>query len=173
MKIQLDNIKLRKWEISDVDNLVRYADNYAISDYLTNKFPHPYTRENGLRFIEFANAHDQSIVFAITYDGGAIGGIGVHGQDDVYEKNAELGYWVAEPFWGQGIATRVIPQIIEKAFQQLEIERIYARPFGSNIGSQRVLEKCGFVKEAHIPRSFYKNGRYEDELIYAVRRYGR
>ena len=56
------------------------------------------------------------------------------------------------------------------AFERLDINRIYARPFGSNLASQRVLEKTGFVLEARIQGAFIKNGKIEDELIYARRR---
>jgi RimJ/RimL family protein N-acetyltransferase len=57
-------------------------------------------------------------------------------------------------------------------FANLDVVRIYARPFGSNLASQRVLEKAGFRLEARMDKVLYKNGRFEDELIYAVRKYG-
>ena len=54
--------------------------------------------------------------------------------------------------------------------RNFEIDRIFSRPFGSNRSSQRVLEKTGFVLEARLEKIIYKNNRYEDELIYAIRK---
>lgn len=51
------------------------------------------------------------------------------------------------------------------AFENFDIERVYARPFGSNVASQRVLEKSGFKLEDRFSKTIYKNGRWEDELV--------
>ena len=55
-------------------------------------------------------------------------------------------------------------------FKNFDIERIFARPFGTNIASQRVLEKAGFVLEAKFEKTFFKYGEYVDELIYGIRK---
>ncbi|EJF10156.1 GNAT family acetyltransferase [Pontibacter sp. BAB1700] len=60
--------------------------------------------------------------------------------------------------------------MVDYGFANWDINRIFARPFGYNIASQRALEKAGFVLEAKLEKTFYKNGEYQDELIYAVRR---
>ncbi|MDV7400217.1 GNAT family protein, partial [Arthrospira platensis SPKY1] len=77
--------------------------------------------------------------------------------------------WLAEPFWGRGIVTEAIKQVVDFAFNTYDINRIFARPFGTNIASQRVLEKAGFTLEARLEKTLYKNGEYLDELIYSVR----
>ena len=123
---------LRPWTFGDLDNLVKYANNAAIAKYMTDQFPHPYTSDHGKAFIRFATSDTPSIIFAIDRNGEAVGGIGIHPQTDIQRKNAEMGYWLAEPFWGQGIITRAIGQMVDFAFQNLDIERIFARPFGSN-----------------------------------------
>ncbi len=164
------DFSLRSWAITDLDDLVTFANNKEIAKFLTNKFPHPYTRENGKQFIEFATSENPRHVFAIDVNGQAIGGIGIHPQTDVYCKNAELGYWLAQPFWGHGIISKAIVQMVDYGFKTFDIARIYARPFGTNPASQKVLEKNGFKLEAKIEKCFYKNGEYLDELIYAVRR---
>ena len=76
----------------------------------------------------------------------------------------------AEPFWGQGIMTKAVSKIVDYGFKNLDITRIFARPFGTNIGSQKVLEKAGFVLEGKFNATIFKNGEYLDELIYAVRK---
>ncbi len=164
------NFILRPWKMSDLENLVNYANNTAIARFMTNQFPYPYTREKGITFIQNCMSHNPTQIYAIVVDSVAAGGIGIHPQTDIQIKNAELGYWLAEPYWGKGIATRAVKEMITYGFETFDITRIFARPFGNNIASQRVLEKSGFVLEARIKDGFFKNGEYIDELIYAVRK---
>ncbi len=162
--------QLRPWKPSDIDSLIKYANNWNIAKYLTGKFPHPYTREAGEKFIQFATSGDPIHIFAIEINGEACGGIGLHPQEDIYAKNAELGYWLAEPFWGKGIMSSAVREMVDFGFRTYPITRIYARPFGSNLGSQRVLEKAGFQLEGRFEKTLWKKDRFEDELVYAVRR---
>jgi ribosomal-protein-alanine N-acetyltransferase len=161
---------LRPFTLNDLDSLVKYANNPKIANNLTDKFPYPYTKENGKNFIEFATKNTPTNIFAIDINGEACGGIGIHPQEDVHRKNAELGYWLAEPFWGNGIVARAIVQIVEYGFMNFDIIRIFARPYGTNTASQRVLEKAGFTLEGKFEKTLFKNGEFKDELIYAVRR---
>ena len=156
--------------MDDLDCLVRNANNFNIAKFMTNEFPHPYTNENGKAFIEFATKDNPIHIFAIDINGQAIGGIGIHLQSDLHGKNAELGYWLGETFWRQGIITRAINEIIDFAFKTYDINRIFARPFETNIASQRVLEKSGFKLEGKFEKTLFKNGEYLDEMIYAIRR---
>jgi Acetyltransferases, including N-acetylases of ribosomal proteins len=164
------DIVLRPWSLNDLDDLVKHANNFNIAKYMGNIFPHPYTVEDAKAFIEMAATSFPIHIFAITLNGKAIGGIGVHPKNDIMQKNAELGYWLAEPYWGKGIATKAITQIVPFAFSILDITRIYAIAFGNNLASQRVLEKCGFQLEAHFHKTIFKNGEFLDELFYAFRK---
>ena len=161
---------LLPWKNTDLDSLVKFANNKKIADNLTDKFPYPYTEEYGKAFIDYTKSHNPLIVFAIDIEGQAIGGIGVHPQTDISRKNAELGYWLAEPYWGNGIISEAVKIIIPYAFQNFEINRIYAIPFESNIASQRVLEKAGFTFEARFEKTLIKNGVLLDELFFAIRK---
>jgi ribosomal-protein-alanine N-acetyltransferase len=163
---------LRAWLPDDLPSLVRHANNPEIARYMTDQFPHPFTQEKAQGFISFATSHTPRRVFAIDVDGQAVGGIGIHPQTDIQCKNAELGYWLAQPFWGRGIITEAIRQVVDYGFDIFDITRIFARPYGTNIGSQRALEKAGFVLEARFEKTLFKNGDFLDELIYAVRRHG-
>lgn len=162
------DFKLRHWKISDLESLVKYADNWNVAKNLTDKFPHPYTHEDGLKYLGFASKAEN--IFAIEIDGEAAGSIGFFLQDDVHAKNAEIGYWLAEPFWGRGIVTKAIKQTVDYTFKNHNIERIFARPFGTNFASQKVLEKAGFTLEAKFEKTICKNGEFLDELFYAIRR---
>jgi RimJ/RimL family protein N-acetyltransferase len=164
------NFRLRPWQESDLDSLVEFADNRRIAQFLTNGFPHPYTRSAGEKFIQMVSSHTPLQVFAIEINGIASGGIGIHPQVDIMCKNMEMGYWLAEPLWGNGIISAAIPLVVEYGFKAFDVTRIFARPFGSNVASQRVLEKNGFVLEAHFKKTIFKNGEFMDELIYAKRK---
>lgn len=161
---------LRSWKPDDLDSLVKYGNNHKIAQYMMDQFPNPYTPEKGKAFIDLTTKYNPPNVLAIDIHGEAVGAIGIHLQSDIECKNAEMGYWLAEPFWGQGIMTQAIRQMVEYGFQNWNITRIFARPFGTNIGSQRALEKAGFVLEARFSKTLFKRGEYLDELVYAVRK---
>ncbi len=161
---------IRPWKIDDLDALVILANNPAIAKYMTDQFPSPYTEEAGIKFINYAMSGDPLNIFAIEADGALAGGIGLHSQPDIYRLNMELGYWIGESYWGQGIVTDAIEQIVEYGFKTFEVQRIFARPFGTNISSQKVLEKTGFILEAKLEKTLVKNGEMLDEWIYARRK---
>ncbi len=163
-------VNLRPFSEKDIDALVKYANNAQIANNLTDAFPHPYGESNAKAFINSLINHQPTRVFAIDIAGEACGAIGVFPQTDIHRKNAEMGYWLAEPYWGMGLMTQVVHQMIDYAFNTFDIDRIFARPFGSNLASQRVLEKNGMVLEARFKKVLLKNNQYEDELIFAIRR---
>lgn len=161
---------LREWRDSDLDSLVKYANNYNIAKFLTNQFPHPYTREDGKKYLPMVSKDKPSKILAIDINGEAVGSIGIFPETDIHAKNAEMGYWLAEEYWGKGIMGRAIQQMVNYGFKNFDLTRIYARPFGTNRQSQRVLEKAGFTLEARFENTVYKNGEFIDEVIYAIRR---
>jgi RimJ/RimL family protein N-acetyltransferase len=158
--------------MGDLDNLVRFADNEKIAANLTDAFPHPYTREAGISYITAFGSEIPQRVFAIAVNGIACGSIGVFPQTDVHRKNAEMGYWLAEEYWGKGIMTEAARQVIEHGFKTFDITRIFARPYAYNEASCRVLEKAGMKLEARFSGTIFKNGRFVDEIFYAIRREG-
>jgi len=159
--------KLREWKISDLKSVVEHANNYNIAKWLTNMFPHPYTENDGIAYIESISQDNPTKVFAIEINGEAVGSIGIFPQSDIHKKNAEIGYWLSEKYWGNGIMPGAIKEITDYGFRTFDIVRVFARPFSTNKGSQRVLEKAGFELEARLKKTLYKNGEYMDELIYS------
>ncbi len=169
-KINESDINVRDWLHSDLESLLKYGNNKNIAANLTDTFPYPYTKEDGLKFIERATGKGAEKIFAISFNDEAIGSIGLFPLLDVFRNNAELGYWLAEPFWGKGIMQIAVKQMINFTFNNTDINRIFARPFGTNLPSQKVLEKCGFVLEAKLEGTIIKNNKIIDELIYAIRK---
>ncbi len=164
------DIILRPWEMEDLIFLVTNANNAKIAANLTDAFPCPYNLEDGIAFLSKIKNDSPIKIFAIVVNGEPSGSIGIFQQQDINRLNAELGYWIAEKWWGRGIMTEVVKEMVKYGFDTYPINRIYARPFPTNIGSQKVLQKAGFMLEAIIKDSLIKNNVIVDELICAVRR---
>ena len=166
----MKNVKLRPWKKSDVTFFVNNATNPKIAANMTDRFPQPYTEKDAKTFIKNAMQISPATRFAILLDDIVVGSIGLYPQEDINRLNAELGYWLAEQYWSKGIMSEAIQYILTYAFEVLPIDRIFARPFPTNIASQKILEKNGFMLDATIKGGLVKNGKKMDELIYAVRK---
>lgn len=161
---------LRQWLPEDAASIAIAANNKKIADNLRNVFPHPYTLADAEWYVNDCITQQDvgQLTRAIIVDGKAVGSIGIFVQQDVHEKSAELGYWLAEDYWDKGIMTEAVQQICQLAFQQFDILRIYAEPFASNQGSRRVLEKAGFTCEGILRNSIYKGNQVFSSCIYAL-----
>jgi len=161
-------ITLRPWKEGDEKNLVKYANNKNVARNLSDLFPHPYTLGDAKTWIAFNKDLLPALNLAILSNEELIGGIGILLKEDIRRKNAEIGYWIAEPFWGKGIATKAVRLMVDYTFQHYDITRIYASTFEQNLASQRVLEKAGFKREARLRKALFKNGRYADEIVFSI-----
>ncbi len=163
------NIKIRAWRIEDISSLVQHANNKLISDNLRDAFPYPYTEESARAFIKMAVQKENSkLLYAICIQDKAIGGIGGHLKEDVYRKNAEIGYWLGQKYWGKGIATHCIKNFVGYLFDNYDIERIYAETFENNMASHRVLLKAGFTHEAVLRKNVLKNNILLNTDVYSI-----
>ena len=167
-RIDIGDWHLRPYRDSDLAALLKYADNPNIVRTLRDRFPHPYTAEAGQNWIATAKSEDPVASFAIASAEELIGGVGIVPQVDVYRRSGELGYWLAEPFWGQGIATAAAKAMVDYAFARLQLVRVYAGVFANNPASARVLEKAGLQFEGRLRQAIFKNGELIDELLYAI-----
>jgi len=168
MEIRFSRGILRPWHLDDAPSLVAQANNRNIWRNMRDGFPHPYTTADADRWLVVANKYDPPQNFAIILQGTAVGGIGLLLKEDVYRRSAEVGYWLGEAFWGQGIMSEVLPLLVDYAFSRFDICRMYAGIFAWNPASGRVLEKAGFQREARLRSAVTKDGATTDELIYAL-----
>ena len=166
--IKISQWKLRSWKLSDYRSLAKYANNRNIWINLRDVFPHPYNEDDARDYIRFAGGKSPETSFAIATSDEAIGAISLRLNEDVAKCSAEIGYWLGEPFWGQGIATRAVGAVVTWGFNTFDIVRIYASVFEWNPASCRVLEKNGFVFEGLARRSIIKDGETIDGLTYAL-----
>lgn len=164
------DFELRKWRHEDAKDIAKEANNAKIAANLRNVFPYPYTMEDAQWYVDdcIAKGEDGRITRAIVVNGKAVGSIGVFVMEDVYEKSAELGYWLGEEYWRQGIVSRAAKQICKEAFERFPIERIFAEPYATNTGSRGVLEKAGFTYEGTMRNGVYKNGKILDYCMYSL-----
>ncbi|OPY21491.1 MAG: ribosomal-protein-L7/L12-serine acetyltransferase [Methanomethylovorans sp. PtaU1.Bin093] len=167
--IVTNDITLRPWEEEDAERLAFIANNKKIVDNLRDGFPYPYSIDDARKFIHLVK-HSEGIskAFAIVIDGFVAGSIAVYFKENVHHKNAELGYYLAEEYWGKGIMTKVVRCMTQYLFENFDIIRIYAQPFARNTASRRVLEKAGFRLEAVLKSNIIKNDVVQDGCIYAV-----
>lgn len=172
MLLQGKTCTIREWRMSDLASLVRHANNRNIWINLRDRFPHPYLEEHGRKFLEHITTVTPGTVWAIEVDGEAAGGIGIERMTDVERVSAEIGYWLGEPFWNRGVGTEALRLITAEVFRQSDLTRLFALPFADNIGSVRVLEKAGYVREGTLRDSAVKDGQLRDQYLYAsYRRY--
>ena len=159
-------ISLRPWVIEDSATLTEYFNNINIWNNLRDYIPHPYTIEEAGDFIAIQSELFPTQNFAILNEDQIVGGIGISLQADIYKMNVELGYWVAEPFWGNVIGTIAVGLLTQYVFDSFAINRIVAEVFEHNKASMRVLEKNGFHLEAVRRKGILKNDLLMDDYVW-------
>lgn len=161
-----NELTLRKVVDSDATRMAEYANNEKIADNLTHEFPHPYSLDDAKSFIN--SIKDSQYNFVIDVNGEFAGTIGGKPKDE-YDNRAcaTLGYWLGEPFWGKGYATRALKLYSDYLFSNFEeIHRLEAAVYEHNPASGRVLEKAGFTKESTRKEAIFKKGKIISEDIY-------
>lgn len=166
--------KIRKWNLSDAPDLAATLSNRKIQDNLRDGLPYPYTEQDAKDYISATLSADENetFAFAVTVDNRAIGSIGVFRQENIHRQTAELGYYIAEDYWGKGIMTEAVRQVCEYVFDKSDIIRIYAEPLAYNTASCRVLEKAGFQYEGTLRQNAVKNGKVLDMRMYSLLKEG-
>lgn len=166
MKLTGTRCVVRSWRMDDADAVVRHANNINVARQLRDRFPHPYTRANAMAFLKLAVSTSDTSNLAIDVNGEAAGAIGYVRGTDVERYSAEVGYWLGETYWRQGITSEALVLLSEHAFSAVNLLRVFALPFADNLGSIRVLEKAGYVREATLRSSSVKFGKPRDQALY-------
>jgi RimJ/RimL family protein N-acetyltransferase len=163
----MPSFTLRPFNPSDAKSLAYHANNRKVWEGVRDVFPFPYTEKDADFFIAYALSTQTEKVFAIDVDGKAVGAIGLHFKDDVYKLNGEIGYWLGVQHHGKGIATAAVAEIVQVAFNNYKLLRVYAEVFANNPASARVLEKNGFTHEATFRKSIIKDGKIDDSYVFS------
>jgi RimJ/RimL family protein N-acetyltransferase len=169
-RIEGEGFTLRAWRGDDAEALVVHANDPQVARCLGDRFPHPYALDDAHLFIAHALHASSGRAYAIQVNGEACGGIGVHPGEGVERHSGELGYWLGRAYWGEGIATAAVRAIVPHALREMELYRLQARVFADNPASMRVLERCGFDREAVLRRLVVKGERLLDMHVFAITR---
>lgn len=163
---------LTPFQAADKGNLVRYLNDPLIFQN-TLKIPYPYTEADADWWLEHVaelrNQHGATTNWALRHrEEGVIGSIGCFLHTGLDGHRDEIGYWLAEPFRGQGAMTKVVQVFCDAMFlERPELVRIEAKVHSYNPASARVLEKAGFEREGFARKHTMKNGKLIDVILMA------
>jgi len=159
---------LRPLRPDDAPALQRNADDEAVWRNLFEGFPRPYTLADAQEWCGDGWRERGETVWAITVQDDLVGCIGVRRDKGWLRCNAEVGYWIGQPFWRRGITSEALALVTAWVFRSGgEITRLYAPIFAWNEGSQGVARACGFQLEGRMPQSAIKAGQVIDRVKYA------
>lgn len=157
---------LRPWQKQDAQELASVANNRQIWNQVRDALPSPYTVMDALQWIAHVNTQKPVLNFAIEYHGKIAGSIGGTLHTDISRRNMEIGYFVGQPYWGKGIATEAVKQLVHFINTQTDMVRIEAHVFASNGASMKVLQKNGFYLEAIHRKASFKNNELVDDYLW-------
>ncbi len=158
-------LELRKFESRDEELLVSYLNDEELTYFLSARIPQPYTNDSARWWVETGSSI--GIVYAIIYNGILVGSISAIPGEFEKQRTAEIGYWVARPYWGKGIASSALEEFTKRVFESTNLIRLYASVFEANSASAKVLSKCGYKLEAVLQSAIYKNGNVFNELHFS------
>ena len=177
MRLQVNEaVYVSEIEAGDKAAYLVHLKEKEISDNTLN-IPYPYTEKDAdwwlAHVAEQTHERGRSVNWAVRrQDGYLIGGIGFMDLHIGKSHKAEIGYWLAKPYWGQGIMTATVKNVCDYAFAELTVVRITANVFAFNARSARVLEKAGFQLEGLLRKHYVKDGRMVDGKMYALLKAG-
>jgi RimJ/RimL family protein N-acetyltransferase len=161
------HLTIRPWQNNDLQPLVALANNKKIFDNVRDYFPHPYTLKDAEDWLALNEGITPALNFAIEVDGRLAGSIGMVPKQDVNRCNMEIGYWLGEPYWNKGIASKAIELMVELIWNiHHHINRIYAEVFEHNKASMEALKKNGFVLESIRKKGVIKNNVMLDDYVW-------
>jgi [ribosomal protein S5]-alanine N-acetyltransferase len=167
LQTEIPHCVLRPWSPEDKPSLVHHANNHKVWRNMTEMFPHPYREADAEAWFSVVSTTGRSVHLAVVVREQAVGGIGVIAGEGIRRCTGQFGYWLGESVWGQGFATAAARTMATYALETLQFARLEASVFEWNPASARVLEKSGFVREAVLRKSVFKDNRLIDSVLFA------
>ena len=167
--IETARLRLRPFRLRDVDDVLGYATDPEWARYLP--VPQPYTQADAEKFLAGQVLLDREVhpAWAIEHARAIIGGINLRFHFNYHV--GEMGYSIAHSYWGRGLATEAARAVMEAAFAAYaSLNRIRAMADARNLGSLRVMEKLGMVREGVLRQNRLVRGEYIDEVWCGVLR---
>jgi [ribosomal protein S5]-alanine N-acetyltransferase len=166
--LETARLRLRPYSELDIAGLVPLIGAREVAA-TTLRIPHPYTETDAREFI--ASIRDEAecrLAITLRSDEHLIGGIGLRFAQQ--HQQAELGYWLGLPYWGNGYATEAAQEIMRYGFEDLHLHRIFASHFKNNPASGRILKKLGMRYEGCQQEHIRKWDRFVDLELYGMLR---
>lgn len=174
MELTTERLVLRELEKKDAKNIQELLKNIEISSKML-VVPHPYQLKHAKTFIQDAIDHREkhprkNYVFAVTLKPNKelIGIVDLR-KVDKFHGTAEIGYWLGQKYWGQGIMTEAGKEVIKFAFNKLKLRRVNADAYADNPASNKVITKLGFKFEGRFRKSLRCKA---DRKIHDTNNYG-
>lgn len=146
MILSTERLILRPWEDSDAERLFEYAKNPDVGP-IAGWPPHQNIEESR-SIIRDVLSGAEAYAVCLKTDNKAIGAIELklNGHTDMTDRDdeCELGYWIGKPFWGQGLMPEAVKELIRRAFEDIDMKKVWCGYYEGNEKSKRVQEKCGF-----------------------------
>ncbi|GAB3176867.1 GNAT family N-acetyltransferase [Telluribacter humicola] len=168
--IETERLMLTELRADDIPSIVKYAANERITAYTLN-IPSPYTEKDAIYWINQANQGFRSgthLYFGVREKPQTefIGGIGLTIESRF--RRAEIGYWLAEPFWNKGYTTEATQSLIHFGFDTLGLNKVTSCHLDQNPASGRVMVKCGMTKEGELKEHILKGATYYSLILYGL-----
>ena len=160
------DVILREWKRSDAAALAKMANNKKIWDNVRDRLPYPYTKKDAKEWLSLVRKQKTITTFCVVANGEVAGSVGFTLKEDVYRKNAEIGYFIGEDHWGKGICTEAVKLLVDYILKKFDVVRIYAEVFEYNKASMKVLEKNGFYLECIRKKAAIKNNVILDDYVW-------
>lgn len=158
---------IRSWKKEDKAPLLKLVNNKKIWDNVRDRLPFPYTGKDADEWLQLNVGVIPVLNFVIEVDGKFAGSIGMVPKEDVHRCNMEIGYWLGEPCWNKGVATKAIGLLVEHIWNEYpEVIRIYADVYEHNKASMKALQKNNFHLEAIHKKAVIKNNILMDEYLW-------
>ena len=168
MVLENDVLKLRPFEIEDIDQILPHFNDEEVRQYLAVIFPVNKLVERN--FIESLYKDDKNILLGMEVNGTLIGSIGLHRIDWV-NRSTELGIVIfRKEYWNKGYGTKAIDLMLKYAFEYLNMNRVSLKVYEYNERAIHVYEKCGFKVEGRLRKAKFFKGRYWDVLVMSILR---
>ncbi len=168
MRIATKRLILRPPTLKDIEDIVENVNNIRVSRYLAF-VPYPYGIKDAKFFVKFSKKNPHNFGITLKSTGKIIGMIGLMNLND-FMKRAEVGYWLGEKYWRQGIATEALRAIVKYSFRKLKLVRLQAGVAVENKASIRLLKKIGFKKEGRRRMAFRakSTGKWHDNYPFGL-----
>jgi len=164
--LRTERLLLRRYKRSDIPALLPLVGAREVAAQ-TLRIPHPYTEADAhAMFRRFRKATGHWFGIFLGPQQQLCGGCGLTIDPD--HDRAEIGYWIGVPFWGKGIATEAVLELMRYGFEDLKLHRIFAICYTGNDASLRILEKLGMKYEGRSRQHIKKWGEYRDVENYGI-----